>query len=128
MLKNSHSSTNFLIVSRSGVACIVGYVCTKFGFQSFPDAFERERSTLAAAFADRARSFGAVAWHSPRLRMHQDGEQDPLKLTKMTYLCSHCASSCSLLSNGGARNMRYPTWLAGPSQHQHDKHIELLLR
>jgi len=45
-------------------------------------------------------------------------ERDPLKSTEATCLCSRCASSHSLLSDGGARNMQFPTWLAGPAQHQ----------
>jgi hypothetical protein len=44
--------------------------------------------------------------------------RDPLKSNEATCLCSRCASSRSLLSDGGARNMQFPTWLDGPAQHQ----------
>lgn len=41
-----------------------------------------------------------------------------LKSTEAICLCSRCASSRSLLSDGGARSMQFPTWLAGPAQYQ----------
>ena len=41
-----------------------------------------------------------------------------MKSTEAICLCSRCASSRSLLSDGRARSMQFPTWLAGPAQYQ----------